>query len=87
MANEKAKNSLESYIFESKDWLELYEVTAVSSEKQREEIRVALREASDWFEEEGYYSAETTVSTIYSVCSTACELVPLFLCSLLTRQT
>lgn len=64
MANEKAKNTLESYIFETKDWLEVDEVTAVSSEEQREEIRVAFREVSDWFEEEGYYSAETAVSII-----------------------
>lgn len=76
MANEKAKNTLESYIFETKDWLEVDEVTSVSSEEQREEIRVAFREVSDWFEEEGYYSAETAVSIIhYSLCSTACELI------------
>lgn len=64
MANEKAKNNLESYIFETKDWLELNEVVAVSIEEQREEIRVAFREVSDWFEEEGYYSAETAVNPL-----------------------
>ena len=62
MANEKAKNNLESYIFETQAWLEVEEVIAVSSEEQREEIRAAIREVYDWFEEEGYYSAETKVS-------------------------
>ena len=61
VANEKAKNNLESYIFETQSWLEVQEVVAVSSEEQREEIRAALREVYDWFEEEGYYGAKTKV--------------------------
>lgn len=61
VANEKAKNNLESYIFETQDWLETEEVTAVSSEEQREEIRTSIRDVYNWFEEEGYYSAETKV--------------------------
>jgi hypoxia up-regulated 1 len=61
VANEKAKNNLESYIFETQAWLEVDEVVAVSSEEQRENIRAAIREVYDWFEEEGYYSAETKV--------------------------
>ena len=65
VANEKAKNNLESYIFETQAWLEVNEVVAVSSEEQRENIRAAIREVYDWFEEEGYYSAETKVS-LYS---------------------
>ena len=65
VANEKAKNNLESYIFETQAWLEVDEVVAVSSEEQRENIRAAIREVYDWFEEEGYYSAETKVS-LYS---------------------
>lgn len=63
MANEKAKNNLESYIFETRELLEVDDIIAVSSEEQREEIRVVVGEVSDWFEEEGYYSAETSVST------------------------
>ena len=62
VANEKAKNNLESYIFETRSWLEVTEVIAVSTEEQREEIREAVGVVSDWFEEEGYYSAETAVS-------------------------
>lgn len=65
VANEKAKNNLESYIFETQDWLETEEVIAVSSEEQREEIRTSIRDVYNWFEEEGYYSAETKV--FYSV--------------------
>ena len=61
VANEKAKNNLESYIFETQEWLEVEEVIAVSSEEQREEIRAAITEVYGWFEEEGYYSAETKV--------------------------
>ena len=62
MANEKAKNNLESYIFETRSWLEVTEVITVSTEEQREEIRDTVGVVSDWFEEEGYYSAETAVS-------------------------
>ena len=63
VANEKAKSNLESYIFETQEWLEVDEVIAVSTEEQREEIRTSVREVSDWFEEEGYYNAETSVSS------------------------
>ena len=66
MANEKAKNNLESYIFETQSWLEVTEVVAMSSEEQRETIRVAVREVYDWFEEEGYYNAETKVRVVYN---------------------
>lgn len=59
-ANEKAKNSLESHIFETRDKLESEEVVAVSTEEQRETIRVALSEGYDWLEDEGYI-AETKV--------------------------
>ena len=68
-ANEKAKNSLESRIFETRDWLEADEVLAVSSEEQREEIRGVVSQVADWFDEEGYYSAETSVSCPwFSIC-------------------
>ena len=60
VANEQAKNSLESYIFETGSWLESDEVIAMSTEEQRDTIQAALREEYNWFEEEGY-SAETKV--------------------------
>ena len=64
VANEKAKNSLESYVFETRSWLEVTEIIAVSTEEQREEIRSVVGVVSDWFEEEGYFSAETSVSQL-----------------------
>ena len=64
VANEKAKNNLESYMFETRSWLEVTEVIAVSTEEQREEIRSVVGVVSDWFEEEGYFSAETSVSQL-----------------------
>ena len=67
VANEKAKNSLESFIFGIREWLEVSEVLAVSSEDQREEIRGVVSEVADWFDEEGYYNAETSVSDLYPV--------------------
>ena len=66
VANEKAKNNLESYIFETQSWLEVTEVVAMSTEEQRETIRVAVREVYGWFEEEGYYNAETKVRVVYN---------------------
>ena len=59
-ANEKAKNSLESHIFEMRDKLEREMFVTVSTEEQRGTIRTALLEAFDWLEEEGYI-AETKV--------------------------
>ena len=60
VANEKAKNSLESYIFETREWLEQDEVISMSTAEQRDTIQTALSEEYNWFEEEGY-SAETKV--------------------------
>jgi len=61
LANEQARNNLESHIFETKDAMYSEAVMAVSTEDQREVILAALTEAGDWMEEEGYGS-ETKVS-------------------------
>ncbi len=58
LANEQARNDLESHIFEYMDLMNAEAVVAVSTEEQREAILVALREAYNWLEEEGY-AAET----------------------------
>ena len=63
MANEKAKNSLESHVFETKDAMYSEAVTTVSTEEQREVIVAALNEAADWLEDEGYI-AKTKVGQI-----------------------
>ena len=56
LANERAKNSLESHIFNMKDTLfsDLGEMLA--AEEEREKINKALSEASDWLDEDGWDS-------------------------------
>ena len=62
VANEQAKNALESHVFETKDAMYSEAVMGVSTEEQREVILTALNEAADWLEDEGYI-AETKVRT------------------------
>ena len=56
--NEKSKNSLEAFIFETRDALFLEGVIGVSTEAERQTASDALKEAADWLEEDGY-TAET----------------------------
>ena len=67
VANEQAKNNLESHIFETKDAMYSEPVVAVTTPEQRETILAALTEAGNWLEDDGYF-AETSVS-IYKFCS------------------
>ncbi len=60
VANEKAKNALESQVFETKDSMNSERVLAVSTDEQREVITTALSEAANWLEDEGYI-ADTKV--------------------------
>ena len=60
VANEQARNNLESHIFETKDAMYSDLVISVSTEEQREVILSALNEAGDWMEDDGYF-AETKV--------------------------
>ena len=66
LANEQARNNLESHIFETKDTMYSDSVVAVSTEDQRGVILAALTEAGDWMEEEGY-GAETKVSSSFNM--------------------
>lgn len=66
VANEHAKNSLESHIFETKDAMYSEAVVAVTTPEQRETILAALTEAGNWLEDDGYF-AETSVSTSFIV--------------------
>ena len=58
--NEKAKNSLESHIFEVTDFMYSEEGMYVSTDTERDTILEALRVAGEWMEDEGY-DAETEV--------------------------
>ena len=58
--NEKAKNSLEAFIFETRDTMQLETIITVSTDKERQETNEALSEAADWLDEDGY-TAETSV--------------------------
>ena len=60
IANEQAKNNLESHIFETKDAMYSDAVVTVSIEEQRETVLSVLNEAGDWLEDDGYI-AETKV--------------------------
>ena len=63
VANERAKNALESHIFETKDAMYSEIVIGVSTEDQREVVLNVLNEAADWIEDEGYI-AETQVRVL-----------------------
>ncbi len=62
IANEQAKNNLESHIFETKDAMYSEAVVTVTTAEQREIILAALTEAGNWLEDDSYH-AETSVRT------------------------
>ena len=55
-ANERAKNSLESHIFNMKDTLYSELGQQLSTEEEREKINQALTAAADWLDEDGWDS-------------------------------
>ena len=58
--NERAKDDLESFVFETKEYLEQESVRAISTEEHRSEVATELTAAALWMEDDGY-SAERTV--------------------------
>ena len=54
--NERAKNNLESFLYEFRDKLESETIEELSSEDEREKIRAKFSEISDWIDEEGFDS-------------------------------
>ena len=74
MANEQAKNSLESHIFETKDAMYSEAVVTVTTAEQRETILAALTDAGNWLEDDGYF-AETSVSLYLPQCSSTNRMV------------
>ncbi|KAM8741546.1 hypoxia up-regulated protein 1 [Acanthopagrus schlegelii] len=51
---EKTLNSLEAFIFETKDKLYQEDYQLVVSEKEQEQISAKLKEVSEWMDEDGY---------------------------------
>ena len=56
VANELAKNSLETHIYDMREKLYSDEGMLLSTEEEREKINQALSEASDWLDDEGWDS-------------------------------
>ena len=55
-ANERAKNMLETHIFDMREKLFSDEGVLLSTQEEREKIDQALNEASDWLDDEGWDS-------------------------------
>ena len=64
--NERAKNNLESFLYEFRDKLDSETIEELSSEDEREKIRTKFSEISDWIDEEGFDST-ADVSFAFSV--------------------
>jgi hypoxia up-regulated 1 len=58
---EEALNSLEAFIYSSKDFLSLDDVEAVTTENQRESFRAKVEEIGDWMDEN---SSDSTTEEI-----------------------
>lgn len=56
VANEQAKNSLETHIYDMREKLFSDEGVLLSTEEEREKVNQALSEASDWLDDEGWDS-------------------------------
>ena len=63
LATEKARNELETHVFEFKDKLTNEEVEKLSTEQERAKITEALNQASEWLDEEGF-DADEKVSPV-----------------------
>ena len=76
IANARAKNSVESFLFETRDKLSDEEGETLMTEEEREKLETALSEASDWLDDEGWDATEdVSVSFLLHVFHNSC-LVP-----------
>lgn len=66
LATEKARNELETHVFEFKDKLTNEDVEVLSTKDEREKLMVALNTASDWLDEEGFDADEPVSSKLNS---------------------
>lgn len=60
-ATEKARNSLESYIFEFKNMLDEESFQKISTKEERTKLQETFSAASDWLDEEGFDADETVL--------------------------
>lgn len=63
VANERAKNLLETHIYDMREKLFSDEGVLLSTEGEREKINQALSEASDWLDDEGWDSTADVSQT------------------------
>lgn len=65
MENERAKNSLESFLYDFKDKLYSDTIEEMSTEDERSKITEKFSEISDWLDDEGFDStADVSLETL-----------------------
>lgn len=62
IANAQAKNSLESFLFETRDKLSDEEGETLMTEDEREKLGTALSEVSEWLDDDGWDTTEDVSS-------------------------
>lgn len=67
-ATEKARNSLESYIFEFKNMLDEESFQKISTKEERTKLQETFSAASDWLDEEGFDADETVSEQRFCLC-------------------
>lgn len=58
IANAQAKNSVESFLFETRDKLSDEEGETLMTEEEREKVETVLSEVSEWLDDEGWDTTE-----------------------------
>ncbi|XP_067826945.1 hypoxia up-regulated protein 1 [Heptranchias perlo] len=71
--HEKMANSLEAFIFETRDKLYQDEYQAVSTQGDRDEISAKLSEVSNWLDEDGYAATTKELKTKLSELRKLCK--------------
>ena len=67
IANARAKNSVESFLFETRDKLSDGEGETLMTEEEREKLETVLSEVSEWLDDEGWDTTED-VSFPFVIC-------------------
>ena len=58
IANARVKNSVESFLFETRDKLSDEEGETLMTEEEREKLETVLSEVSDWLDDDGWDTTE-----------------------------
>lgn len=58
IANARIKNTVESFLFETRDKLSDEEGETLMTDEEREKLETVLSEVSEWFDDEGWDSTE-----------------------------